>query len=41
VADAFISRFTAEVDGFTMGDPTDERTYLGPLTRPQQAAVLA
>ncbi len=41
VADAFIERFVAEVDGFTMGDPTDERTYLGPLTRPQQAAVLA
>jgi acyl-CoA reductase-like NAD-dependent aldehyde dehydrogenase len=40
VAAAFIDHFVHVVDGFTMGDPTDERTYLGPLTRPQQAAVL-
>jgi len=40
VADRFIDRFVHAVDGFTMGDPTDERTYLGPLTRSQQVAVL-
>ena len=41
VVDAFVDRFVAAVDGFALGDPTDERTYLGPLTRPQQADVLA
>jgi acyl-CoA reductase-like NAD-dependent aldehyde dehydrogenase len=40
VAEPFIERFVHAVDGFVMGDPTDERTYLGPLTRPAQAAVL-
>jgi acyl-CoA reductase-like NAD-dependent aldehyde dehydrogenase len=40
VAEAFIERFVHEVDGFVLGDPTDERTYLGPLTRPSQAGVL-
>lgn len=40
VAEPFVERFCGVVDGFTMGDPTDPRTYLGPLTRPQQAAVL-
>jgi acyl-CoA reductase-like NAD-dependent aldehyde dehydrogenase len=41
VAEAFVERFVHEVDGFAMGDPADERTYLGPLTRPAQVAVLA
>jgi acyl-CoA reductase-like NAD-dependent aldehyde dehydrogenase len=40
VAEAFVDRFVHEVGGFSMGDPTDERTYLGPLTRPAQVAVL-
>jgi acyl-CoA reductase-like NAD-dependent aldehyde dehydrogenase len=40
VAEAFVDRFVHEVAGFAMGDPADERTYLGPLTRPAQAAVL-
>ncbi len=40
VAERFIEAFVRTVDSFTMGDPSDERTYLGPLTRPQQAAVL-
>lgn len=40
VAERFIDAFVRAVDSFTMGDPADERTYLGPLTRPQQAAVL-
>jgi acyl-CoA reductase-like NAD-dependent aldehyde dehydrogenase len=29
------------VRGFPVGDPTDERTYIGPLARPQQLDVLA
>lgn len=40
VAEQFIDAFVSAVDGFALGDPTDERTYLGPLTRPAQAAVL-
>lgn len=40
VADRFVEAFVHVVDGFTMGDPTDERTYLGPLTRSAQASVL-
>jgi acyl-CoA reductase-like NAD-dependent aldehyde dehydrogenase len=40
VHDAFVDAFVSEVDGFVMGDPTDPSTYLGPLTRPDQVAVL-
>ena len=40
VADRFVEAFLHAVDGFALGDPTDERTYLGPLTRSAQAAVL-
>jgi acyl-CoA reductase-like NAD-dependent aldehyde dehydrogenase len=40
VHDHFVARFVHAVDGFVMGDPADERTYLGPLTRPDQLAVL-
>jgi len=40
VHDAFVEHFTAIVDDFVMGDPTDEKTYLGPLTRPAQLDVL-
>ena len=40
VHDEFVARFVDVVRGFTMGDPSDERTYLGPLTRPEQLAVL-
>ena len=40
VHDAFVDAFCATVDGFVMGDPTDDATYLGPLTRADQAAVL-
>jgi len=40
VHDAFVDAFLEVVDGFVMGDPTDERTYLGPLTRADQAEVL-
>jgi acyl-CoA reductase-like NAD-dependent aldehyde dehydrogenase len=40
VHDAFVDAFAQVVDGFVMGDPTDEGTYLGPLTRADQADVL-
>lgn len=40
VHDEFVDRFVATVEGFVMGDPTDEGTYLGPLTRAEQADVL-
>ncbi len=40
VHDEFVARFVEAVDGFVVGDPTDEATYLGPLTRPDQVAVL-
>jgi acyl-CoA reductase-like NAD-dependent aldehyde dehydrogenase len=40
IYDDFVDRFVATVDGFTMGDPTDEATYLGPLTRAAQLDVL-
>lgn len=40
VHDAFVERFLATVDGFVLGDPSADDTYLGPLTRPQQADVL-
>jgi acyl-CoA reductase-like NAD-dependent aldehyde dehydrogenase len=40
VYDEFVERFVAEVDKFTVGDPTSDETFLGPLTRPQHAEVL-
>jgi acyl-CoA reductase-like NAD-dependent aldehyde dehydrogenase len=40
IADEFVDRFVATVESFAMGDPTDGATYLGPLTRPEQAVVL-
>ncbi|MCC6213661.1 MAG: aldehyde dehydrogenase family protein [Polyangiaceae bacterium] len=33
VWDAFVEAFVREVRRFVVGDPTDERTYLGPLAR--------
>ena len=41
VHDAFVEAFVAEVKGFKLGDPMDETTYIGPLTRAPQLAVLA
>ena len=41
VFDEFVERYVAEVEGFVLGDPTDPDTFLGPLARPQHAAVLA
>ncbi len=40
VHDEFVERFVATVEGFVIGDPTDERTYLGPVTRAAQLEVL-
>lgn len=40
VYEEFVDAFTAEVEGFVVGDPTDPETYIGPLTRPQQADLL-
>jgi len=40
IYDEFVDHFVRTVEGFTMGDPTDDATYLGPLTRPAQLDVL-
>ena len=38
--DRFVDAFAAAVKGFKRGDPMDEATYLGPLARAPQLAVL-
>jgi acyl-CoA reductase-like NAD-dependent aldehyde dehydrogenase len=40
IAGAFIEAFVEEVRGFVVGEPEDEKTYIGPLARPAQLAVL-
>jgi acyl-CoA reductase-like NAD-dependent aldehyde dehydrogenase len=40
VHDAFVSAFLAEVKGYKIGDPTDESTYIGAITRRPQLDVL-
>ena len=40
IADAFVDEFVANVDAFVVGDPADDATYVGPLTRPSQLDVL-
>jgi acyl-CoA reductase-like NAD-dependent aldehyde dehydrogenase len=40
VHDAFVEAFVGEVKGFRIGDPTDEQSYIGPLTRAAQLDVL-
>lgn len=37
---AFVDAFVTAVKGFVVGDPTDDKTYIGPLTRAQQLVVL-
>jgi acyl-CoA reductase-like NAD-dependent aldehyde dehydrogenase len=38
--DAFVAAFVKEVQGFKVGDPMHEDSYIGPLTRAQQVKVL-
>jgi len=40
IYDAFVAAFVAEVKGFKVGDPLDEKTYIGAVTRKPQLAVL-
>jgi acyl-CoA reductase-like NAD-dependent aldehyde dehydrogenase len=40
VHDAFVAAFVAEVKGYRMGDPMDEATYIGAITRRPQLDVL-
>ncbi len=40
IHDAFVKAFVAEVKRFKLGDPLDESTYIGPLTRRPQLDVL-
>ncbi|MBL7714392.1 MAG: aldehyde dehydrogenase family protein [Bdellovibrionales bacterium] len=40
VYDKYVENFVNTVKGFKMGDPLDESTYLGPLTRKAQIQVL-
>jgi acyl-CoA reductase-like NAD-dependent aldehyde dehydrogenase len=37
---AFLDAFVAEVKGYRLGDPLDESTYIGAITRRPQLAVL-
>jgi acyl-CoA reductase-like NAD-dependent aldehyde dehydrogenase len=41
IHDAFVAAFVAEVKGFKLGDPMDEGTYIGAITRAPQLDVLA
>jgi acyl-CoA reductase-like NAD-dependent aldehyde dehydrogenase len=36
----FVDAFVAEVKGYPRGDPADDKTYIGPLTRAPQVKVL-
>jgi acyl-CoA reductase-like NAD-dependent aldehyde dehydrogenase len=40
IAAPFVEAFVATVRGFKVGDPQDDGTYIGPLARKQQLAVL-
>ena len=40
IHDAFVAAFVATVKGYKVGDPMDESTYLGPLARAPQLAML-
>jgi acyl-CoA reductase-like NAD-dependent aldehyde dehydrogenase len=40
IHDAFVAAFVAEVKGYRGGDPMDETTYIGAITRRQQLDVL-
>jgi acyl-CoA reductase-like NAD-dependent aldehyde dehydrogenase len=40
VHDAFLEKFVEVVKSYAVGDPLDERTFIGPVTRPAQLPVL-
>ncbi|MEM9266459.1 MAG: aldehyde dehydrogenase family protein [Cyanobacteria bacterium P01_F01_bin.13] len=40
VYEPFVEKFVQTVQGFTLGDPTDADTYLGPLSRKPQLSVV-
>jgi len=40
IHDEFVAEFVAEVNGFKLGDPLDEQTYIGAITRRPQLEVL-
>jgi acyl-CoA reductase-like NAD-dependent aldehyde dehydrogenase len=40
IHDHFVEALVAEVKGFVVGDPMDEKTYIGPVARPAHLAVL-
>jgi acyl-CoA reductase-like NAD-dependent aldehyde dehydrogenase len=40
IHDRFVEAFVAEVRQFAVGDPMDEKTYIGPVARPAHLAVL-
>ena len=40
IHDAFVEAFIAEVRGFAVGDPMDEKTYIGPVAREVHLRVL-
>ncbi|HEY2942749.1 MAG TPA: aldehyde dehydrogenase family protein [Vicinamibacteria bacterium] len=40
VHDRFLQAFVESVRGYVVGDPMDPRTFIGPLARPAQVAVL-
>ena len=40
IHDAFVAAFVAEVKGYRIGDPMDESTYIGAITRRPQLDVL-
>jgi len=40
IYDDFVKAFVKEVEGFKIGEPTDEGTYIGPITRAPQLDVL-
>ncbi|WP_257670454.1 aldehyde dehydrogenase family protein [Parapedobacter tibetensis] len=40
VYEAYVAAFTAEINSWKIGSPTDEGIYFGPLTRPNQIGIL-
>ena len=40
IHEPFVEAFVAEVKGYRRGDPSDDRTYIGPLTRAPQVGII-